>query len=72
MNRIRGFGAAVKDLRLQRGMTQELLAEKADLHVNFVSLIERGLTSPALDTICLIADALEISVSELALQMDEE
>lgn len=72
MNRILGFGKAVKSLRVARGLTQELLAEKANLHVNSISFVERGLMPPALDTICAIADALGVSVSELAKAMEAQ
>lgn len=70
MNRIKTFGQAVRSLRLARGLTQEELAEKASLHVNSISFVERGLTPPALDTICSIADALGVQVSELARDME--
>jgi transcriptional regulator with XRE-family HTH domain len=70
MKRIKEFGQAVRSLRLMRGLSQEELAEKAGLHVNSISLVERGLTPPALDTICSIADALGVPVSELARDME--
>lgn len=70
MNRIAEFGKVVRAARRERGLTQELLAEKANLHVNSISFLERGLTPPALDTICAIADALEVSVSSLMTQME--
>ena len=71
MNRISAFGEAIRALRKARGLTQELLAEKTDLHVNYVSLVERGLSAPALDTICALADALGLTVSELAVEMEK-
>ncbi|MCA3238371.1 MAG: helix-turn-helix domain-containing protein [Curvibacter sp.] len=70
MSRIKKFGEAVRTLRNSRGYTQEELAEKAGIHVNSVSLVERGLTPPTLDTICSIADALEIRVSDLVKEME--
>ena len=70
MNRISAFGEAIRTLRKARGFTQELLAEKTNLHVNYVSLVERGLSAPALDTICALADALGLTVSELAVEME--
>jgi transcriptional regulator with XRE-family HTH domain len=70
MNRIQQFGQAVRSARLARGLTQEQLAEKANLHVNSISFVERGLSPPALDTICFIADALGLKVSELVIDME--
>ena len=46
------------------------LAEKADLHVNSISFIERGMVPPALDTICALADALGVTVTSLVAAME--
>jgi transcriptional regulator with XRE-family HTH domain len=70
MSRVEEFGKVVRSLRLERGFTQEDLAEKAELHVNSISFIERGLNPPALDTICAIADALGVTVSALMGEME--
>ena len=70
MNRIQQFGQAVRSARLARGLTQEQLAEKANLHVNSISFVERGLSPPALDTICSLADAMGVTVSELTIDME--
>jgi transcriptional regulator with XRE-family HTH domain len=71
MNRISGFGEAVRSLRREHGLSQEALAEKANLHTNYISLVERGLSAPALDTICALADALGVTVSTLAVEMEK-
>ncbi|QPS42835.1 helix-turn-helix transcriptional regulator [Burkholderia humptydooensis] len=65
MDRIAAFGEAVRKVRLAKGFTQEALAEKANLHRNFVSLIERGQSKIALDSLFALADALDIAASEL-------
>lgn len=70
MNRTSAFGIAIRTLRKAQGLTQELLAEKAELHVNNISFVERGLSAPTLDTICALADALGMKVSELAVEME--
>ena len=61
----RKFGKRVRYLRRDRDMTQEQLAELADLSVNFISQIERGYSSPSLETIIKFAKALEVDVGEL-------
>ena len=71
MNRTTAFGKAIRTLRKAQGLTQELLAEKADLHVNNISFVERGLSAPTLDTICALADALGLTVSELVVEMEK-
>ncbi|BCN08964.1 hypothetical protein RPSD_08490 [Ralstonia solanacearum] len=65
MDRIAAFGQVVREARLVKGLTQEALAEQAELHRNFVSLIERGQSKVALDSLFAIADALGMPASEL-------
>lgn len=65
MDRIAAFGQVVREARLAKGLTQEALAEKANLHRNFVSLIERGQSKIALDSLFALADALDMPASEL-------
>jgi transcriptional regulator with XRE-family HTH domain len=46
-------------------MSQEKLAEKADLHHNYIGEIERGEKAATIDTLLKIAKALKIHVREL-------
>jgi transcriptional regulator with XRE-family HTH domain len=59
------FGRRLRELRLQRGISQEKLAEMADLHRNYVGVLERGLQSASLDAICKLAKALKVRPAEL-------
>ena len=59
------FGQHLKRLRLQYGMTQQQLAEKADISISFLGNIERGLKSPTIETVQKIATALGMSMAEL-------
>ena len=52
------IGAKIKKLRLQRGLTQEELADRCELSKGFISLLERDLTSPSLDTLADILESL--------------
>ena len=52
-------------LRFTRGWSQEVLAEVAGLHRTYVSSIERGERNVSLDNIEKLADAFDLSVSEL-------
>lgn len=54
------FGGRLRDLRLARGLSQERLAEQADLHRNHVGTVERGERSVGLDTILALAGALDV------------
>jgi transcriptional regulator with XRE-family HTH domain len=59
------FGQRVRFMRSKRGLTQEQLAERAGISVDFLSLIERGKSSPSFENLDELADALEMSVAEL-------
>ncbi len=45
------IGERLKQLRLQRGLTQEELADRCELSKGFISLVERDLTSPSITTL---------------------
>jgi transcriptional regulator with XRE-family HTH domain len=59
------FGLRVRSLRSELGLTQEQLAERAGISVDFLSLIERGKNSPSFDNLDELADALSVTVSHL-------
>lgn len=56
------FGKRLQNLRKQKDMTQEQLAEKALISVDFLSLIERGINAPSFDTLEKLAIALDVPV----------
>ena len=66
----RAFGAALRTLRLEKGVAQETLAHAAGLERAHVSLLERGRGNPTLDTICKILSTLEVSLPEFALELE--
>lgn len=59
------IGALIRHHRQGRGFTQNQLAERADVSVEFVGRIERGQAAPALGTLLAIADALDVPISAL-------
>jgi transcriptional regulator with XRE-family HTH domain len=61
----RALGEELRELRRQRGFSQESLADKADLHRNFIGLVERGQRNVTLTTLEMLAAALKLPVSEL-------
>ncbi len=65
MDIIKVFGTNVKKLRTQTNLTQEKLAEKADLSTTYISDIERFQRSIALENIQKIADALNVETYKL-------
>lgn len=59
------FGKRVKELRTQNKLTQEQFAQKTGLHKNYIGMVERGERNPSLINIEVIANGLEITISEL-------
>jgi transcriptional regulator with XRE-family HTH domain len=59
------FGARVRALRTSQGLSQEELAERADLHWTYISGIERGVRNPGLNTISKLARGLKVDVEVL-------
>ena len=65
MNKITSdVGARVRSYRLQRGLTQEELAERADLHNTYIGQIERGEKNLSIVSLDKILIALNVSFSE--------
>jgi len=61
----RKFGEKMRLHRKQARLTQEQLAEKADLHHNFIGEVERGNMEISLTSMLKIAKALQIKVRDL-------
>jgi transcriptional regulator with XRE-family HTH domain len=59
------MGAGVRKRRLALGLSQEQLAEKADLHWTYIGGIERGERNVSLLNIVKLARALGITASNL-------
>jgi transcriptional regulator with XRE-family HTH domain len=59
------FGANLRRLRHQRGLSQERLAHAANLNTTHVAKIERGEREPGVRTVSKLATALEVSAAEL-------
>lgn len=60
----------LKELRSNKNLTLKGVAERSDLSVSYLSDIERGRTTPTLNTLQTIADALEISLIDLLTGVD--
>ena len=59
------FGKRLRELRTKRRLTQEQLAERAHLHRNYVSDVERGRRNISLLNIIELARALGVKPSKL-------
>jgi transcriptional regulator with XRE-family HTH domain len=64
------FGAALRDVRVERGLSQEGLAALCRLDRTYVSGIERGERNPSLANLLRLAAALETPLSALMLRAE--
>lgn len=66
------IGAKLKELRTLKGLTQEELADRAELSKGFISQLERDLTSPSIATLMDILQCLGTSIGEFFNEVPEE
>jgi transcriptional regulator with XRE-family HTH domain len=59
------LGRNIKHFRLQQGLSQVTLAEKAAISVTFLSNIERGKMFPKVETLSRLTESLGVEVFEL-------
>ncbi|MEK4425016.1 helix-turn-helix domain-containing protein [Solibacillus sp. FSL K6-1523] len=57
------IGVEIKKLRTDKGITLKELSEKSELSIGFLSQLERGLTTIAVDTLEKLANILEVHVT---------
>ncbi len=58
------IGEAIRRFRKQAGLSQEKLAEKADLHPVYIGEVERGEEAASVSALVRIAKALKVKVRE--------
>ena len=61
----RKFGQRVRELRLERGWSQEELANRAGKHWTYIGGIERGERNIPIHNMQILAEALEVRLSVL-------
>ena len=64
-NIIMRVGYRIRDLREEKGLTQEKLAGLADLHRAYIGQVERGEKNLGLKNLAKIAQALGVKIDEL-------
>ncbi len=69
-NVLENFGSRVREERNNKGLSQEQLAEKANLHRTYIGMIERAEKNITLLNIAKIANALEIKIAKLLNDID--
>lgn len=66
----RSFGQVLRELRDDARMSQEDLAEAANLHRTYIGLLERDKRVPTLDTLFALAKGLKIRASIIISRME--
>ena len=59
------LGHAIRELRARRGLSQENLGFRADLHRNYVGAIERGEINPTFRVLLKLERGLQIPLAEI-------
>ena len=59
------MGNRIRDTRKKQGLTQEQLAEKVDITLEYISQIERGLKIPSMQVFIKLVEALDVSADYL-------
>lgn len=65
MDLVRLFGRNVRDLRREKGLSQEALALEAGMKRSYVSDVERGIRNPTVRALGRLAEALDVSPARL-------
>jgi len=58
------YGKTLKDIRAQKGISQQELAFMTELDRTYISMLERNLRQPSLETVFKISAALGLKASE--------
>jgi transcriptional regulator with XRE-family HTH domain len=65
------FGARLRELRVERGLTQPEIASRVGTSASNISDLERGVKVPTLTTVARLADALDCKVTDLVKVLDK-
>ena len=66
------IGERLRQLRLQRGLTQEDMADRCELSKGFISQVERNLASPSIATLTDMLECLGSSLSQFFSEVKDE
>jgi transcriptional regulator with XRE-family HTH domain len=59
------FGQRIKELRTERGLSQEQLADECGFHRTYIGMVERGERNLSLSNVAVFAKFFKLSSSEL-------
>lgn len=58
-------GERIRDLRKEKGLSQEVLGWKSELHYTYIGAIERGEKNWSIDTLSKVAKGLGVGINDL-------
>jgi transcriptional regulator with XRE-family HTH domain len=64
------FGSVIRELREEKGLSQQELADYSEVDRTYISDLERGLYSPTLNVIYKLAEVLKIQPHKLLEKVD--
>ncbi len=64
------LGNTIRDVRREKGLSQEVLSGLAGIARTHLTMIENGTMHPTIETLCKIAQALGLQTSELLTMME--
>lgn len=67
----KALGRVIRDLRLQRKLSQEKLSELSNLDRSYISEIERGEKTASIRTLIKVSIGLDISIVELSEKLEK-
>ncbi len=65
------LGEAVRLTRVERGLSQEALADATPVHITYLGGVERGVRKPSYETVVRLARALGVAPGALVTRADE-
>jgi transcriptional regulator with XRE-family HTH domain len=68
----KAFGARMKEVRAEKGMSQDGLSRATDVHSTAIGRMERGAREPRLTTILKLARGLDVKPGELLDGLDAD
>jgi len=67
----KAFGVVLRQARKERGLSQEDLGFESGYHRTYISLLERGLKNPSLQTLFSLSKVLKLPPSQLLERVDQ-
>jgi len=68
----KAFATVLRQLRKQKGFSQESFSFEVELHRTYISQLERGMKSPSLRTIYKISQVLNVKLSDMMSMIQKE